>query len=605
LEKLLWKTVHKCEFNKEDDFLERILTQAGVSDINEFLNVKKKHTHDPFLFRNMLSGIELLNQSLGKKIFIKPDVDVDGITSAAYIRGFINKLNPETEIVYKMNYNKQHGIFEDDIIDIEGLSLIIVPDAGSTSVEECKTIKEKYNIPILILDHHEIDEEVMKYATLINCTDGYYPNATLSGVGVVHKFCLAYSKQYGVIEDICNYYLDLVALGMIADSMDMRNLETRYYTLEGLKDENRKNSFIEAIADYYADDMKLGHTMTSYGWVIAPKMNAVIRYGKPEEHIDLFRAICEEKEDITYQPRRKCKTDPKPDTEIHSLQKTMARICNNVKQRQDNEVKKFMEEIDKEIQKTHLDLNSVIVVDGTDILTKNTVTGLVANKLTDKYHRPIIILKSYDENTFGGSGRGYDKGKIDDFRSFLLELNSFEKCAGHPNAFGISLAKDKVNEVIEKCNNKIKQEDLVTIHQVDYEIKARNLTNKAVMEVAESYRIWGKGVEEPVFVITDIEIPAKDIKVFGDNNGFMKFTYNKVDFIKKYCPKGDFESISLRDRNTLGNNNKTLHITVIANFTINEYEGNRYPQVKIKHYYSEEYKTTSKNQISIDDDFLF
>ena len=70
--------------------------------------------------------------------------------------------------------------------------------------------------------------------------------------------------------------------------------------------------------------MKLGFTLASIGCVIAPKMNGLIRYGTPEEQIDLYRALCGEKEDREYQPKRErgaSKDTPKPPIEIHSLQK--------------------------------------------------------------------------------------------------------------------------------------------------------------------------------------------------------------------------------------------------------------------------------------------
>ncbi|MDE7425717.1 MAG: DHH family phosphoesterase [Lachnospiraceae bacterium] len=608
MDKLLWKTIHKCEFNKEDDYLERILTQAGVEDIYEFLHVNKSHTHSPFLLRNMEDGIQLLHSKLGGTIFIKRDPDVDGYTSSAYLKGFINDISPDTQIICSTSYQKEHGIFIDDIKDIvENINLIIIPDAGSSSVDECKEIKEKYNIPILIIDHHEINTEIMKYTTLINCMDGQYPNNTLSGVGVVHKFCLAYAERYGIREEVCNYYLDLVALGMIADSMDMRNLETRYYALEGLKEQNRHNLLIKELALKYEDDMKLGFTLDSIGWVIAPKMNGLIRYGTPDEQNDLFRALSGEKEDREYQPRRPRgagKNSPKPPIEIHSLQKTMARVCGNAKERQDKAVREYMKILDSAIQEQHLDQNSVIIIDASEIVDKKTVTGLVANKLAEKYHRPIVILRSRTEEMYGGSGRGYDKGKIDDFRTFLNETKVFE-CAGHDNAFGVSLAKKDLSKAIGLCNEKLKLDDLVTIHEVDYEVKAENLTSKAVMKVAESYEIWGKGVPEPTFVITDIQIPAKDIIGYGENNGFIKFNYNGIDYIKKYCCKGEWEEMTLRDRNVLGENKKTLHMTIIGNFVLNEWEGQRYPQVKIKFFESEEYIPASKNKVDIDDDFLF
>jgi single-stranded-DNA-specific exonuclease len=607
LDRLLWRTIHKTEFNKECDFLETILTAYGIEDINSFLNVNKGDTHNPFLFRNMKQGIELLHSKLGGRIYIKRDTDVDGLTSSAHMKCFINDISPETEVISSTCYEKEHGIFLSDIEPYEDIDLIIVPDAGSASIDDCKAITEKYNIPILILDHHKIDDKVMKYATLINCTDGVYPNDALSGVGVVHKFCLAYARQYGIKEEVCNKYLDLVALGMIADSMDMRNLETRYYALEGLKEDNRHNSLIKELALANEEEMKMGHTLTNYGWVIAPKLNGAIRYGKEDEQNDLFRAICGEQENREYQPRRvkgSGKDSPKPPVEIHTLQKTMARVCANIKARQDKDVREFMKKLDEKIQEENLNKNSVIIVDGTDILTKKTVTGLVGNKLAEKYQRPVVILKSKDKDTYGGSGRGYEKGAVDDFNSFLNESNLI-KCEGHPNAFGVTLHKKELSKAIEFCNKKLKLDDLVTIHEVDYEVKARNLTPKAVMKVAEAFEVWGKGVGEPTFVITEIEIPAKEIQAFGDNNGFIKFTHSNVSYIKKYCSKGEYEAMTLKDRNTLGDNKKILHMTIIGNFTLNEYEGNRYPQVKIKYFESEEYVPTSKNKVTIDDDFLF
>ena len=606
MNKLLWKTIHQYEFNKEDDYLARILNQAGIEDIYEFLHVNKSHTHDPFLLKNIKVGVDLLHSNLNKTIFIKRDPDVDGFTSAAYLNGFISDIAPDTRIIIGGSYQKEHGLKISDIEKYcDELSLIIIPDAGSgkESVNVYKEIREKYNIPILVIDHHEICEETMNYATVINCKDGEYPNNTLSGVGVVHKFCLAYAAKYDINPKVCEYYLDLVSLGMIADSMDMRNLETRYYALEGIKEENIHNLLIKELAIKNEDEMKLGFTLNNIGWVIAPKINGVIRYGKKEEQDDLFRAMCGVKDDREYQPRRKSKNDPKPPVEIHSLQKTMARVCTNVKQRQDKDVRLYMNELDKEIVNRKLDKNSVIIIDATEIVDKKTVTGLVANKLAEKYYRPIVILRAKDDKTFGGSGRNYDKGIIKDFRNFLNETEVFE-CEGHPSAFGVAIKKEDLPIAVERCNQKLKLDDLVTIHQVDYEVKADQLTSQTVLKVANSYEIWGKGVPEPSFVITNIVIPAKDIIGYGENKGFIRFTYNGVDYVKKYCCKGEWEEMTLRDRNVLGENKKTLLLTVIGNFVLNEWEGQRFPQVKIKFFESNEYIQEDK-KVDIDDDFLF
>ena len=607
MKKLLWNTIHKVDFNKEYDFLETILNAVGIKDVKSFLNVNINHTYNPFLFKNMSEGIELLHKNLNKKIFIKVDSDADGHTSSAYIYQFIKDIAPNTEIICGFNFKKEHGLLYEDVKEIEGLSLIIVPDAGSSeeSIKEYEQIKNNMNVPILILDHHEICKEIYdcENIILINCMDGQYPNQNISGVGVVHMFCLAYCEMYGKDKKIVNKYLDLVALGMIADMCDMRELETRYYTLEGLKEENRHNMLIREMAEKYAEEMKLGHTITTYGWAIAPKINAICRYGKDDEQKDLFRALIGEQEDREYQPRRKNKNDPKPPIEIHSLQKTMARVAGNVKARQDKQVRVFMEEIDKQIIEQKLENDKVIILDGTDILEKKTVSGLVANKLVYKYNRPIVILKKQKKNNeiFGGSGRGYEKGSIKDFRKFLEDTKLFEMTAGHPSAFGIQLKQDRIQEVRDKCNELLKNEEIITIHDVDYEISADKLSPKNILEVANAYKIWGNKVNEPIFAITNIDIVGKDIIGYGDNNIFIKFTYKDIEFIKKYCSKGEYAEMSLRNRNMLGENLKLLRLTVIGSFVFNEWSGIKHPQVKIKYFYTEERQ--SKIDIDIDDIF--
>ena len=607
MEKLIWNTIHKCDFNKEYDFLDTILTTMGIEDVKSFLNVNINHTYDSFIFKNMKKGIELLHSNLNKKIFIKVDSDTDGHTSGAYIYQFVKDIAPNTEIIYGLNFKKEHGLVYEDVKDIENLSLIIIPDAGSgkESIKEYEKIKSNMNVPILILDHHEISKEVYncENVTLINCMDGQYPNSNLSGVGVVHKFCLAYCNTYNIDKQLANNYLDLVALGMVADTCDMRELETRYYTMEGLKEGNRHNLLIKEMAEKYAEEMKLGHTITSYGWAIAPKVNGVTRYGKEDEQKDLFRAFIGEIEDIEYQPRRKNKNDPKPPIEIHSLQKTMARVAGNVKARQDTQVRKFMKEIDEQIIHQKLVNDKIIILDGTTILEKNSVSGLVANKLVSKYRRPIVILKRQkkDNEVFGGSARGYEKGCIKDFRKFLKATGLFEMAEGHSNACGVKLKQDRVQIVRDKCNELLKDEEIVTIHDVDYEISADKLSPKNILEVANAYEIWGNKVNEPVFAIMNIDILGKEIIAYGDNKNFIKFKYNNIDFIKKYCAKGEYEEISLRDRNILGENLKPLRLTVIGNFVFNNWDGTKHPQVKIKYFYTEE--RSNKIEISIDDIF--
>jgi len=610
MEQLNWEVIHKSNFDENDDFLKKILESKGVFDTDALLNVSAKDTHSSFLLENIENGIQALNKAIESKskIYLQVDSDADGYTSASIIYQFIKELNSDIDIIFGIHEGKQHGLFYEDIKSIDNIGLFIVPDA-SIEIDEIKLLRLHSKSPILILDHHQMNDKLneCENVILINCNDGSYPNNTLSGAGVVFKFLIAYEDKFKT-KNIVNEYLDLVALGNIADSMDLKNLETRYYVLEGLKEENRKNLFMRELSERLAEDMKLGHTITNYGWVIAPKINGCIRFGKYEEKVDLFRAMIGECQDSVYQPRKKRgapKTDPVPEKEVHTLQKTMARVACNAKGRQDNSVREIMKKIDAEITRQGLQNDSVIIVDGTELVEEKTLTGLIANKLASKYHRPIVILKKRkEENTdsqiiYGGSGRAYSEGKIKNFKDFLEGLNVFDKCAGHQGAFGVEITEKNIGKARDKANEKLEKKDLITIHKVDYEIEGNKLKNTAIEQVANSFWIWGNGISEPTFAITNIKINAKEIISYGENKGFIKFTYNGVDYIKKYCPKGDFENMTLHDRTILGENRKELILTVIGTFTYNAFNDNFYPQVRIKHFHSIE----RKEELNINDVF--
>lgn len=609
MKELNYKILNDIDFKKDKHFLETILHSRGVEDIDAFLNPTSDNVHSPFLLENLEEGLKLFQENVnaGKKIFLKVDADVDGFTSAAYTYQFIKKVNPDVEIVWQLNFEKRHGLKFNDLAGYEDLGFIIIPDA-SGEVEEFKKIKKKYDIPILILDHHLMeDRELFKYATIINCTEGKYPNPNLSGVGVVHKFFSAYCEKYGMDIAEANEFLDLVSLGLVADGMSMLDLENRYYVLEGLKAENRKNSLIEAMFLEYTEEMKLGPTIHSLGWVVAPKINGCIRYGKPSEQTDLFRALIGEEEIIEYQPKRKSKFDPLPEKEYHSLQKTMARVCKNVKARQDSEVRRFMKKMEEVIINDKLQENSIIVIDGTDIVDKKTVTGLVANKIAFKYQRPTIILKRFDPTTFGGSGRGFGKGAMEDFRQFLLDSGLVEIPGGHKNAMGIKVKEDKIEELINYCNERVSKEDLVIVYDVDYAIEAEELIKEEVEKVANHYYIWGGDVPEPMFLIQNLHINASEVKGYGERNGFIMLKYKDISFIKKYCPQGEYEAMTLRGLHTIGENKKNLIYNIIGTFTLNVWEDNVLPQIKIHYYDVREdkgYEELIKPTID-DDDFIF
>lgn len=618
MKKLQWKTKHNNDFNKEKDFLATVLIENGVNKekIQDFLYPSKKFIHDPFLLKNMREAVQMVKSHIsnGAKILMKVDPDVDGFCSASEMTLFLKELNPNVNIVHIFSTEKSHGLSFQDVANFEKneFDLVIIPDA-SMEIEDAIQIRKNFDFDILVLDHHLIshvkkeDENLSlgvkegdnytNYCLAVNCTENNYPSPNLTGAGVVQKFIEAYVKSEGLEDYYTEQYLDLVSLGMIADSADVRDLEVRYYVLEGLKPINQKNLLLTEMVNRNPDEFTWGRTITNTGWNLAPKINGVCRYGKEEENRDLFRAMIGEKEDREYQPRRKSKYDPKPDVVIQSLQQTMARVAENVKSRQDTQVRNFMKSIEQKIEEEQLLKNSILFVDCSDIVDKKTITGLVANKLASKYFRPVVLMRSKNSLEFGGSGRGYDKGTISNFNEFLTQAGV--TCMGHSNAFGILFKKEEIQNIISICNQMLPLDQLCTIHTVDWEIKAKDLRKEYVEEVANNYSVFGNTVPEPVFAITDLHITADKITGYGDSNTFIRFTYNNIPFIKKYCASGEYGTMTMQDRYTFGVNKKPLILNIIGSFMLNKWEDKVIPEVKILYYDVQE----DKNYIAPEKEF--
>ena len=151
----------------------------------------------------------------------------------------------------------------------------------------------------------------------------------------------------------------------------------------------------------------------------------------------------------------------------------------------------------------------------------------------------------------------------------------------HNAAFGISLLKKDLPKIIKYCNEHCPIAPKDFIYPVSWAIPARKLRKEYVKDVAENYMLWGNDIEQPIFAITDLNINATNIQAYGDNNNFIRFDYNGIVFIKKYCPRGDYEAMTMKTRNTLGKSKKNLTLNIIGQFVLNSWEDKITPQVKI------------------------
>ena len=559
--------------NKNYSPMQQILVNRGidVKDIEHYLKTSDADILNPDLLDNMTEGVKRLISAIKnrEKIFLIVDCDADGFTASAALVNYIYKVFPSTMdlLSIQLHEGKEHGIEEkwlEEIIANE-YKLVICPDASSNDYKQHKFLKDN-GIDVLVLDHHDA-EEVSENAIIINNQLSDYPNKTLSGVGIVYKFCSKIDELMKIKE--ADTILDLVSLGMIADMMDMRNFETKHLIQKGLT--RIENPFFKALVERQA--YSIGETVTPIGvaFYIAPLINATIRVGTQNEKEVMFKAMLNH-----------CAYDMIPSTKRGEKGKTEAvvvqavRNATNVRNRQKKARDNGFEYVEQIIAANNLDKNKIIVVQVSEDLDKN-LTGLIANQLMAKYQKPVLLVRETDEGLLQGSARGYDKSELKDLKSFLLESGFMEYAEGHAAAMGVGIYKDKVNALVDYSNTVLANYDFSACYDVDYEYMSNDFKAQDIIDIGSMKSLWGKGVDEAMVVIKGIKITSNNITLMSANkNPTIKITLqNGTSLIKFGASQAEFESLK---------SSGYTEIDVIGTCAINEWQGMITPQILIKDY---------------------
>ena len=490
---------------------------------------------------------------MNDKILVQIDSDCDGYTSSAVLINYLHTLFPgfvENNITYRFHEGKEHGIILETIP--EDVKLVIAPDSSSNDYEVHQKLSER-GVDVLVIDHHEA-EKVSDYACVINNQLCNYPTKSLSGVGMVYKFCQLIDEVMDY--DYADHYLDLVALGMIADMMDLRDFETKHLINLGIK--HIANPFFAGMVNKNA--YSLGDDITPIGvaFYIAPYVNATIRMGTPEEKKIMFESMLEYK---AYQSIPSTKRGAKGTMEY--LVDQAVRNCVNIKSRQTKARDNTLATIEKIIAENNLLDNKILIVCvPSSIYIEKNLTGLIANQLMSKYQRPVLLLNetiqteyaknangtkllSFDYITWEGSARGYDKSALSDFRKFCADSGLIEYAEGHANAFGFGIKNSNLKDFISYCNNTLKDFEFTPCYNVDFIFDANNFNGTDIIEIAELKSLWGQGIDEPYIALTNIRVNKNNITLMSpDKNPTLKITLpNETSLIKFKSSQEEYEKL--------------------------------------------------------------
>lgn len=487
--------------------------------------------------------VDWVNKTKGAgKIFVQVDSDCDGYTSAAIIINYLKRRFPAATIVWALHNGKQHGV------DLETVpadaDLIIIPDAGSNQTIEMKRLVEEGK-KVIVLDHHEIVSEedfAARVCPIVNNqASPDFSNKHLSGAGVVYMFIKWLDMT--IFKDdnplIHRDYLDLTAVGIIADAMNMTTLGNNYIAYYGLR--NIKNKMIAAVVAKQSsgtmprikDANKL--TKIDVAFYIAPIINGVIRGGSPEDKNAVFRGL------ITSMDENDYTREWRGVTYHETLWEMATRLAFNAKNRQDSNKKKAFAWLCDKVRSTGHAHDNIIIADlyGTDTTKVSpNITGLIAMEMVKEFNRPCLVVRETEDPedgqiVLGGSGRNGNFYNLPSLLDFLTASGLVKYAAGHANAHGVFIEPQNLDALRKYVNANLDPtifEDIV--FEVDYWFHTYDTIDKdMLMEFADNMDIYGNSIPQPKFAFNFTTTSESDIRFMGKDGNTVKINKDDVEFL--------------------------------------------------------------------------
>ena len=513
-----------------DVFLAFLLVSRGLTDTlsvgtfigDSFVSVS------PFNFFEMEEAAFAVGDAIdmGERICIYGDYDCDGVTSTALLYSFLKDEGADVFYYIPSRETEGYGLNKEaiDYIKSEGAELIVTVDNGINSVDEAEYIYS-LGMKLVITDHHQIGEELPRAEAVVNPyrEENELEFRDYCGVGVAFKLiCAMYD---GDVNDLCERFIDLVAIGTIADVVPLTD-ENRAFVKAGLHIINEKpracvKAFKNKMTSY---DKGKKYSANDIAFQLCPRINAMGRMDEADKAVSFLLEEDEEKCAFKF--------------EQLSLENT---------HRQEVE-KSILDDIEKQIEENPKLLNRrVLVFSGEGY--HNGVVGIVASHVVEKYAKPAFVV-CIDENGIArGSARSIDGFNLYEAISECSDV--LIRFGGHPLAAGVTLEADKLDEFTKKINAfALERYEVMPAPSltVDCMISPEYLTLELVDELKVLEPCGAKN-PQPVFgvfkmIITGItplsegkhiklslEKKGRAIKVVMFNQSFEDFPYHKGDKI--------------------------------------------------------------------------
>lgn len=491
-----------------DPVIARLIRNRDVTDeskIREYLTGTIEDLPSPWLMKDMRKAVDILKEKISAqaKIRIIGDYDIDGVTSTYVLLKGLTRIGGKVDTYIPDRVADGYGIHEHLInrAEEDGIDTIVTCDNGIAAAAEIDMARKK-NMTVIVTDHHEIPyreingtrQVLLPPANAIlnpKQSDCDYPEKGLCGAVVAFKLIIALYEEYGIPRKELEDYYELAAIATVGDVMDLQG-ENRILVKEGLRrlKDTENIGLRELIRANGLEDMKI----TSYhvGFVLGPCINASGRLDTAARSLALLNA----------KDREKAARLAGDLTALNQSRKALT--------------EKGKEEAIQMVETTSLGQDRVLVIFLPDC--HESIAGIIAGRIREKYHRPSIVL-TRGETGIKGSGRSIEGYSM--FEELVKCADLMTQFGGHPMAAGLSMEEKNVEEFRRRLNENctLTEEDLRPKVIIDVPMPVSYITRELIEQIS-LLEPFGKGNTKPVFAQKGLRV--LESRVFGKNRNVAK-----------------------------------------------------------------------------------
>ncbi|MBI2517919.1 MAG: single-stranded-DNA-specific exonuclease RecJ [Opitutae bacterium] len=474
-----------------------LLVRNGLADpepAGRFLSPALATLGDPFLVANVHSAAERLHRALEQRqsIVVLGDYDVDGVSSTTLLVSVLRRLGLNPRYVVPRRLDEGYGLTRtaiDRALEGGKPDLFIALDCGTNSHAEVAHLRS-LGIDVIVVDHHRSKDEPPVDATLINPhvheSENDHAWRHLCTVGLVFKLLHGLlkrlrSENYPGAHDLrLKDYLDLVAMGTVADLVPLHG-ENRVFARHGLRvlAETQRPGLQELMR---VAALKPEHSVTpvDISFRLGPRINASGRLADASLSVDLLLS-----DDWAF------------------CQKTARQLDELNRERQEIE-REITEQAERFVEENCSAASGIVLFDER---WHPGVVGIVAGRISRKYHRPTIVLGN-EGDLAKGSGRGVAGVNLVELLADCSDC--LESWGGHPMAVGVSLKKPQLEAFRARFDKAVRgaRGDSATEPTLELSgwLEATEIHERLMNEI-EQLHPFGQGNPEPLFGVRGVRIP--------------------------------------------------------------------------------------------------